>query len=725
MIPKYLLPEYLFNYIFQVPQPHEDGLFGQLERGLVTLQEGVPGIEEVDILQYLDAKQKQYLNAQQKQYLEYKEDYPNMFRTQGSQDPGDEEEEEEKEAGVAAPKVATEDVEAPATEAIQYSANSKVNHLVLRLRGGGPEEKTKIRQRPVVRSRTATDVVGVAQAIPDQAIPDQHDVGANEDAGTAWVDGPTSDAGVRISREEPSPNLSRRKRVFRPVEYEEEDVAVNSEVKEKCCSECCSETVGLWEQDVKLELRNTFHAASKPESKNKLLKHLQTQKNLGLQESKFHWKGIYLCDRTFAEASGFSVYIIKEVIKAHLRGTHMFVHGNLAQGKFSQGTEQFKIWVRGFLGRYGQNAPDDNVRVVAHWLTVKDIYEMYTQEALEPHIAESTFYQYMKRHFGPKRVDPSEPQVSIRRYSSHSVCDQCLAFNDAKLASKSEEELRMLSQAKMAHLKKTSEARLKMEEIKMEALQFPEDSVVLQIDGMDSKKTETPRLRDRSKKNEKMLRLPSKVQGCIIYSGKYAEKRKVVFYLNHDHYEQGSNMIVTVIFKLIVMYKSDHGKLPRKLRVFADNCWRENKNRFVFAFLATLVKLQVFLEATLDFLIVGHTGNEVDQLFSIITQVLKTENVPTVEDLRSKILSSPIKPKPIVETLLYTWDWKSFIENKLHPLKNHSLYNSFQFLKENDEVHLRYKQLPQSPEYGPATKCIQPFNIQVRLQLMPLWSQYQ
>ena len=39
-----------------------------------------------------------------------------------------------------------------------------------------------------------------------------------------------------------------------------------------------------------------------------------------------------------------------------------------------------------------------------------------------------------------------------------------------------------------------------------------------------------------------------------------------------------------------------------------DNCWRENKNRYVLAFLASLVELKVFVEAGIDFLIKGHTG---------------------------------------------------------------------------------------------------------------------
>ena len=44
------------------------------------------------------------------------------------------------------------------------------------------------------------------------------------------------------------------------------------------------------------------------------------------------------------------------------------------------------------------------------------------------------------------------------------------------------------------------------------------------------------------------------------------------------------------------------------------NCWKENKNRFVFSYLASLVELGVFESVTVNFFLVGHTGNEVDQV---------------------------------------------------------------------------------------------------------------
>ena len=95
-------------------------------------------------------------------------------------------------------------------------------------------------------------------------------------------------------------------------------------------------------------------------------------------------------------------------------------------------------------------------------------------------------------------------------------------------------------------------------------------------------------------------------------------------------------------------------------------------------------------------------GNEVDRLFSLLANQFKSEIV-TLEYLKGKILSAPIVPKPICRSLLYTFDWKGFIAEKLcNPaLKYQSKYNSFLFTMEKCKVHLRAKKLPQHTELVP------------------------
>ena len=138
----------------------------------------------------------------------------------------------------------------------------------------------------------------------------------------------------------------------------------------------------------------------------------------------------------------------------------------------------------------------------------------------------------------------------------------------------------------------------------------------------------------------------------------------------------------------------------------SDNCWKENKNGFLFSYLACLVELNIFEEISCNYLLVGHTGNEVDQLFSCLCKQLK-DNITTLELLKEKIIAAPIIPKPICRSLDYIYDWKNHILDKLSepPLKYQSKYNSFlitaEFLEGKRCVMLRAKKLPQDTQMVP------------------------
>ena len=80
-------------------------------------------------------------------------------------------------------------------------------------------------------------------------------------------------------------------------------------------------------------------------------------------------------------------------------------------------------------------------------------------------------------------------------------------------------------------------------------------------------------------------------------------------------------------------------------------------------------------------------------------------NFPRRKLVFDKLKSAPIVPKAEVKHFLYTWDWKSFIEDHLteKSLENHSFYHSFKFFKDGDTVLMQAKHLPQDIESTPST----------------------
>ena len=62
--------------------------------------------------------------------------------------------------------------------------------------------------------------------------------------------------------------------------------------------------------------------------------------------------------------------------------------------------------------------------------------------------------------------------------------------------------------------------------------------------------------------------------------------------------------------------QSWQGLLPPVLYVQLDNTARENKNSTVFGYLSTLVDKGIFKKIKVNFLLVGHTHDHIDQMFS-------------------------------------------------------------------------------------------------------------
>ena len=122
--------------------------------------------------------------------------------------------------------------------------------------------------------------------------------------------------------------------------------------------------------------------------------------------------------------------------------------------------------------------------------------------------------------------------------------------------------------------------------------------------------------------------------------------------------------------------------LPPVLTLQLDNCSRDNKNRWVFAFCSLLVYKGIFCEIYINFLIVGHTHEDIDALFGRWSNKLKTNDYPTIPRLMKSFTDSetqPVIPHLIEEVL----DFKEFVHRYLGTggdfLEGHSTSQQFKF----------------------------------------------
>ena len=104
--------------------------------------------------------------------------------------------------------------------------------------------------------------------------------------------------------------------------------------------------------------------------------------------------------------------------------------------------------------------------------------------------------------------------------------------------------------------------------------------------------------------------------------------------------------------------------LPPILNVQMDNATGDNKNRYVYAYWFLLVANKIVREVYVNFMIVGHTHDDIDALFGRWSMLLKNENFPTIPTLMKSFMdveSIPTIPHLIEEVL----DFNSFIDGAI------------------------------------------------------------
>ena len=229
----------------------------------------------------------------------------------------------------------------------------------------------------------------------------------------------------------------------------------------------------------------------------------------------------------------------------------------------------------------------------------------------------------------------------------------------------------------------------------------PEKCVTIVHDKMDHSKTSSPHFSHKSKHMDSFMKLPISVTRMIAHG--HGDVRYVHYGL--DIFPTDSNHTVGSIAKLLTdlglppkhslrelfsrsgstplftallsgagmctsslpLQSAQHvlaKPLPLVLNLQLDNATGDNKNRFVFAFCSLLTYHGVLQEVYINFLIVGHTQDDIDALFNKWSYKLKGTDYPTLLLLMKSFMDTeswPVIPHLIEEVL----DFKKFVEGYL------------------------------------------------------------
>lgn len=107
---------------------------------------------------------------------------------------------------------------------------------------------------------------------------------------------------------------------------------------------------------------------------------------------------------------------------------------------------------------------------------------------------------------------------------------------------------------------------------------------------------------------------------------------KHLFLHPQPFWPKDANLVISTLFHhictCILSCTVPHSR-PSTLYLQADNCAGENKNIYMLTFLSPLISLDMFQEIYLSFLLVGHTHEDIDQLFSMVQMKFHTSTIHT------------------------------------------------------------------------------------------------
>ena len=332
-------------------------------------------------------------------------------------------------------------------------------------------------------------------------------------------------------------------------------------------------------------------------------------------------------------------------------------------------------WLEEFARFYGDRMPDSGNVMLPYKSRKIDIYKKYKDNQtidFLPSLSRSHFHKMWKTEFF---------RLKIKKTNSFSKCNICTALERRLQKTRNTEAREQIKIQREQHNDRQMNERKAYYRKREMSKQRPEKYISIIIDGMDQSKTNLPHFAGRKAKCINAFdQLQIHVTGII----SHGHNKKLTFtdFLQYPH---DSNLSMNVILKSLYHLAVSNEKLSEILYLQADNCYRENKNKYMLSFCELLVHLNIFREVHLSFLFVGHTHEDIDSMFSTIADQLRRTDAETLPELLY-LLPNPQQLHGMFD--IRTWLTPHLAET----IKGHTKPHQFKFVKnEKESVCVYYR----------------------------------
>ncbi len=169
-----------------------------------------------------------------------------------------------------------------------------------------------------------------------------------------------------------------------------------------------------------------------------------------------------------------------------------------------------------------------------------------------------------------------------------------------------------------------------------------------------------------------------------------------------EHFAHDSNYSINILARHLHQALAVEQKDPPPVMFFqSDNCWRENKNIFVFGFFAVLLLKRWTKVIYFGNLPQGHTHTDIDQLCVPLVLALKTFDLLNgLQRSVSQLVQSAYNNPPCIKHINNIKDYRSWLLPYVPTLEGHSVPHLFRFsLNEAGAVEMVWK------DYSVTSKC--------------------
>ena len=424
---------------------------------------------------------------------------------------------------------------------------------------------------------------------------------------------------VRVSKPNKSPPMRRKLRLQRALRGNNPFLVWRRE--RHCCDRYrCFSTLC---PDYLFEEYKKINGMNKLQSKRYLISLFNAT------DKMWYVRGNKVCSRFLQQAFGYSTDI-----QCQVKGTPGARSAPMARALPREVRKKTKRWhISNFIlkiaKRFAEHMPhreEYSLPLFTKTMLWKE-FETYWNEHMDserqPLPSKCYFFSIWKE-------DAKIVKVQKKRHA-FAICNRCEMLRKEMAAHlRDEETLNILLEQYATHLRFIQRERDGYETRQSMAEEYPNKYCSTIIDGADQKNFGLPHFPVHTK-SDSGHKLKIKIVGCLEHVLRGGERLSL--YGMTEEYATGANHVIEVAHRVLERKKQEAGKLPPMLFVQVDNCGRENKNRYFFAYFQALVHLGVFKTIQISFLPVGHTHTDIDQSFSAVGAHLDINEALTFEDM--------------------------------------------------------------------------------------------